>query len=195
MRWIAVLVAGLLIVAFSIGSVAAQYDDQTKIIFITLNINKGIVSEKSVEVRYGHPPNLGLQKGNFTATLRARDGTALFAFDIWDPRSQFEDHEVMEDNETCNLMGSMWHTDNVDIPLIIPYDKDIRTLELTDRTSRTLLISVNVTPAMNLFHARFFMDPAELRDPLADTQNIFLFAGSVLAVVLMVILIRLVRKS
>jgi hypothetical protein len=198
MRWIAFLMAGILLAALCIGPAAAQYsNDQAKIIVINLNINQGIVTEKFVEVRYGHAPNHGYQKGNFTATIRADNGTPLFVFDVWDPRNQFEDHEIMENNESCDLTGSMWHTDNVDIPVVIPYHPDIRSFELTDKSSRKLLVSVNVSNAVESFLRRFPLDHS-LRTgiPAAPyTGTMFVLTGSVLALALLAVLVRLVRKS
>ena len=44
----------------------------------------------------GMPPNLGYQQGNFTAMVRARNGTLLFTFDVWDPRTEFGDTEISD---------------------------------------------------------------------------------------------------
>jgi hypothetical protein len=197
MKRIAVLVAGFLIVALCIGIVHARDEDQTKIIFVTLTINQGVVSEKSVEIGYGHAPNLGHQKGNFTATARAYDGTPLFTFDIWDPRSQFEDHEVIQQNGSCDITGSMWHTDNIELPLILPYDRDIRTLDLIEKGTGILLVSVNISPASESFNQKFPMDRNEDPDtiPEDDTPAVMLITMSVLAVILVAVLIRLVRRS
>jgi len=195
MKWILLIMAGLLVAGLCIAPAAAEdLNDPAKIIVIKLNINKGAVTEKSVEIRYGHPPNLGHQKGNFTATLKSADGIPLFTFDIWDPRNQFEDHEIMEDNETCDLTGSMWHTDNVDLPIILPYHPEIRTFELRDKGSRDLLISVNITPAVESFLLRFPQERGVMIiSPVQGT--VFLVAGCLLAFALLVILVRLVRRS
>lgn len=214
MRYIAVSGAIVLIFMLVMGSVTTDtYEDQTKIIVVVFGLHKDGVAEESVEVQYGHPPNLGHQNGNFIATVRANNGTPLFTFDVWDPRNQFdeyglrnqlEQHELVEDKNLEKVYEDLGETDDIDLPLIIPYHRDIQTVDLIDRNSSSLMISVNISPAVNTFRNRFPKDPDMIANTKsvihgtqsqADNQWIFLMTGSGFAIILLALLIRLVRKS
>ena len=72
-----------------IGLVAADdTPDYSKIVIVHLNINQSGVTEKSVEMRYGHAPNLETRYGDFKGTLKSADGSTIREFDLWDPRYQ-----------------------------------------------------------------------------------------------------------
>ena len=213
MRYIGLFGVIILIILLVMGSVTTDTDeDHTKIVEITLGMHKVGVVEESVEVRYGHPPNLGHQCGNFTATVRAINGTSLFTFDVWDPRYQFDEygvrsvlerHEQKVDPDLEKASLDLGETVDVDLSLLIPYNPDIRTVDLVDKYSGNLLISVNVSPAIERFRNRFPRDPdvmAETRSilpgtaPVSGEQSATPIVGSVLAVILVIILIHRVRR-
>ncbi len=213
MKRIAVFGAIILFFLLIVGSVVIDtHDDQTKIISIVLGMHGNSIIEKSVEVRYGHPPNLGHQCGNFTATVRAINGTSLFTFDVWDPRYQFDEYgirsvlerrEQMVDPDLKKPKRDMGETVDIDLPLLIPYNPDIRTVDLVDKCSGSLLISVNVSPAIEKFRNRFPRDPdvmAETRPilqgtaPVPGKQSATPVVGSILAVILAIILIYQIRR-
>ncbi|MHB8164673.1 MAG: hypothetical protein ACYDDV_10110 [Methanoregula sp.] len=213
MRYIAVFGIIILILLLVMGSVITDTDeDHTKIVALELGIHKNGVVLESVAIKYGHPPNLGLQNGNFTATVWAYNGTPLFTFDVWDPRYQVEEyglrnelerHEQMEDPDLEKVYRDMGETVDIDLPLLIPYHRDIRTVDLVDRNSAALLISVNISPARDTFRNRFPRDPdmiAETRSTLPGTepgsgkQSAIPIAASVLAVILTIILVHRVRR-
>jgi hypothetical protein len=195
--------------AHSHGNLTHTDDDLCKIYTLILGIGTDHAFLESAEIRYGHPPNAGYQNGNFTITIRAHNGTALMSYKVWDPRFQIEQygfrnelkrHETMEDPGLEDGMGG----DDIDLPLFIPYHKDIHTIELIDNSNGSLLVSVNVSPAVDAFRQKFPKDPdmiAEAQKDLpviqvpAEGQGIVLMAGGVIALVLIVILIRLVRKA
>ncbi len=214
MRYIAAFGVIILIFLLVMGSVTTGSDDDyTKIIALELGIHKNGVALESVEIKYGHPPNLGLQNGNFTAILRALNGTSLFTFDVWDPRYQLDEygirnelerHEQMEDPDLEKVYRDMGETVDIDLPLLIPYHGDIRAVDLVDKCSGNLLISVNISPAMDTFRNRFPRDPdmiAETRSmppstgPGSGKQSPIPIAGSVLAVILVIILFHRLRRD
>ena len=214
MRYVAVFSAIVLILLLVMGSVTpATEEDHAKIIMIVLGVHKNSVVEESVEVRYGHPPNLGHQHGNFTATVLARNGTPLFTFDVWDPRYQLDEYglwNVLEQYEQAEnqiieqVYRDQGETTDIDLPLIIPYNRDIQTVDLVDKNSGYLLVSVNISPAMDAFRNRFPRDPDMIANtppvlpasqPVPGQQNGILIAGSVLAVILLALLFRLIRKT
>ncbi|PKL70228.1 MAG: hypothetical protein CVV30_02385 [Methanomicrobiales archaeon HGW-Methanomicrobiales-1] len=213
MRYIAVFGVIILILLLVMGSVTTDTDeDHAKIIALELGIHKNGVALESVEIKYGHPPNLGLQNGNFTAILRALDGTSLFTFDVWDPRYQVDEygirdelelHEQMEDPDLEKVYRDMGETSDIDLYLFIPYCRDIQTVDLVDRSSGNLLISVNISPARDTFRNRFPRDPdmmAETRStppvtgPVTGKQSPMPIAASILAVILTIILFYRVRR-
>lgn len=211
MKHIAVFGAIILIYLLVIGSVAPDTDDdQTKIIKIVLGMHRDSVTEKSVEVRYGHPPNLGLQNGNITVIVRAGNGTPLFSFDVWDPRYQFDTYGLKNeleqhghiDPDVQKIYRDRGEKTVIDLPLLIPYHRDIRTIDLVDRNSGSLLISVNVSPAIDTFGKRFPRDydmtagrqsMATGTIPTSGKQSPIPITGIVLAVILVIHLFRRVR--
>jgi hypothetical protein len=214
MRYIAVFGVIILILLLVMGSVTTDTDDdRTKIVEIILGIHKVGVAEESIEVRYGHPPNLGHQCGNFTATVRALNGSSLFTYDVWDPRYQFDEygirnelerHEQMEDPELEKAYRDLGETVDIDLPLLIPYNPDIRTVDLVDKCSGNLLISVNISPAMDKFRARFPRDPDMMTGtrfttpvtvPVSGKQSPIPIAACVLAVIVVIILFHRVRRE
>ncbi|MDD1687524.1 hypothetical protein [Methanoregula sp.] len=179
-----VILIGAVVLLFCLvtGSVTmSDDDDQEKIIWIILGIHKDGVALESVEIRYGHAPNLGYQNGNFTATILAPNGTHLFSFDVWDPRSQveaygfrneLERHEQMENSSLEQGYKDLGERDDIDLPLIIPYHQDIRTVSLAEKESGALLISVNVSPAVDTFRSRFPKDPDMIEGHSTVTKSL-----------------------
>lgn len=211
MRYIAVFGAIILVFLLVIGSVAPDTDDdQTKIIKIVLGMHGDCVVEKSVEVRYGHPPNLGLQNGNLTVMVRAPNGTSLFSFDVWDPRYQCDTYGIRNELEQHGHMdpdvekvySDMGEKTIIDLPLLIPYHRDIQTIDLVDRNSGSLLISVNISPAIDSFEKRFprdcdmmagrqSMPPGTI--PASGKQSPIPITVSFLAVILVIFLFHRIR--
>jgi hypothetical protein len=214
MRYITGIGAVVLTLLLVTGSLASDFDeDQTKIFLLILGIHENGAIEESTELKYGHAPNLGFQNGNFTAIVRAQNGTPLLTFDVWDPRNQIDEfglrnvlaeHEGIEDKSLEQQYVDEGETEDIDLPLIIPYHPDIQTVDLIDKNSGMVLISVNVSPAVETFQGRFPCDPAMIaysqprmhpaQSPVNDSGP-FLLAGIGLAIILMALLIRLVRKS
>jgi len=206
----------LLLISVLLAGTTAGYDDgdYAKIIVIVLGFHEDVVESEMIEIQYGHPPNLGLQQGNLTATLRAENGTAIFAFDVWDPRYQLDDfgyhqvlahHEQTEDPELEAAYRTSGEYEDIDLPLIIPYNREIRTVDLADKNTGALLISVNVSPAFEEFCHCFPRDPDIMSDsamesvfplqPLAGITGLFFIAVGVLGFVLLTALAFLVRKT
>src|SRR5665647_2634756 len=68
-----------------IGLTAAEEPpDYSKIVIVNLNIKNNSIAEKSVEMRYGHAPNLETRYGDFKGTIKSADGSTIREFDLWD---------------------------------------------------------------------------------------------------------------
>lgn len=196
----------------AVHDMADSEADYSKIIVVILGIYEKGAFEESATVRYGHAPNIGHQEGNFTAVVRAGNGTPLMHFSVWDPRSQvevyglrneLERHEQTEDpslEEKYLINGTAF--EDVDLPIIIPYQPDIRYIDLVDRNSGTVMTSVNITPALSAFHHRFPQDPdmtayppCLLESGFPDLAGLSFYGVSgVFALGILAVLIRLIRK-
>lgn len=204
----------LLIIFLISGSVASDIkEDETKIFVIVVGLYEDLLFEETVELEYGHPPDLGHQQGNFTAVVRAANGTALFTFNVWDPRIPFgqcglekrmAQHERMENEEIEKGFNFTSEEEDIDLSLFIPYHRDIRSVDLVDRCSGITLISVNVFPAVTAFQKKFPRDPemmaltaagAPVGQTCPGSQWVFPIAAAGIAGILLVLLTCLIRNK
>ncbi len=141
-----------LVILQGTGIAAAQgQPDYSKIVIVNLNISKSGFTEKSVEMRYGHPPNLETRNGDFKGMIKSADGSTIREFDLWDPRYQLGD--VLEkDNESSGyLSGYLTYSDNADLTLILPYYENQTTFELIDKKTGVLVKGGEYVPCNKKF--------------------------------------------
>src|SRR5512137_1194004 len=112
---------------------AAEPADYSKIIIMNLNISQGKVTERSVEMAYGHAPNPGRQSGDFKGMVKTSSGSTLRDFDIWDARFQLGDVLEYNNDSSGYLAGCLTYTDNADFTLILPYQEEQTNFELYDK--------------------------------------------------------------
>jgi hypothetical protein len=194
------IIAGLivLVVLQGIGVAAAEETpDYSKIVVMHLNINKTGITEKSVEMRYGHAPNLETRYGDFKGTLKSADGSTIREFDLWDPRYQLGD--VLEkDNESSGyLSGYLTYSDNADLDLILPYYKNQLTFELSDKKTGALLKKVNMSEAIIKFQSSYPKDPGSVSvSPIQfDKPVIYLIIGVVISILILGMILSMIRKK
>ncbi len=194
------LIAGfiILVLLFVTGTAAAaEPPDYSKIIIVHLNLNKSTISEKSVEMRYGHAPNLEMRSGDFRGTIRSADGSILREFNLWDPRYQLGD--VLEkDNESPGyLSGYIAFSDSADLTLVLPYYENQMTFELYDKKSGALLKEVNMSPAIVKFQSYYPKDPENVSiSPLRlDKTAFYLVTGIVISILIIGMILSMVRKK
>jgi len=194
------LIAGfiILVLLFVTGTAAAaDPPDYSKIIIVHLNLNKSTISEKSVEMRYGHAPNLEMRSGDFRGTIRSADGSILREFNLWDPRYQLGD--VLEkDNESPGyLSGYIAFSDSADLTLVLPYYENQMTFELYDKKSGALLKEVNMSPAIVKFQSYYPKDPENISiSPLRmDKTALYLVTGIVISILIIGMILSMVRKK
>jgi hypothetical protein len=131
-----------LVLLQGIGLAAAdEPPDYSKIVVVHLNINKSSITEKSVEMRYGHAPNLETRYGDFKGTLKSADGSTIREFNLWDPRYQLGDVLEKDNDSSGYLSGYLTYSDNADLALILPYYENQMTFELNDKKTGELLAS------------------------------------------------------
>ena len=176
---------------------AAEPADYSKIIVMHLNISEGRVTEKSVEMVYGHAPNPGHQSGDFKGMLKTSGGATLREFDIWDTRYQLADVLENSNESTGYLAGHMTYNDNADITLVLPYQEEEMNFELYDKKSGNLLKSVNMSPAISNFQSTYPKEPGSISYslPPVDAPLLNLIIGIVLSLLLIGMILSMTRKK
>jgi hypothetical protein len=194
------VVAGLIIMVLLWGIWLAAADDApdySKIVVVHLNINKSGITEQSVEMRYGHAPNLETRFGDFKGTLKSADGSTIREFDLWDPRYQLAD--VLEkDNESSGyLSGYLTNSDTADLALILPYYENQMTFELYDKKTGTLLKKVNMSPAITKFQSNYPKDPGSVSvSPVQfDKQMVYVITGVAISILIIGMILSMIRKK
>jgi hypothetical protein len=194
------VIAGLIVLVLLQGiwlASAEETPDYSKIVIVHLNINKSSIIEKSVEMRYGHAPNLETRSGEFKGILKTADGSTIREFELWDPRYQLGD--VLEkDNESSGyLSGYLAYSDNADLALILPYYEKQMTFELYDKKTGSLLKKVNMSQAIIKFQASYPKDPGSVSvSPVQfDRPVIYLFVGVVFSILIIGMILSMIRKK
>jgi hypothetical protein len=176
---------------------AAEPADYSKIIIMNLNISQGKVTEKSVEMAYGHAPNPGRQTGDFKGMIKTSSGSTIREFDIWDARYQLGDVLEYNNDSSLYLAGRLTYTDNADFTLILPYQEEQTNFELYDKKSGALLKSINLSPAISQFQSSYPKEPKGISFslPPVDRPRIYLITGIVLSLLLAVMILVMMKKK
>ncbi|MDD1700621.1 MAG: hypothetical protein LUQ04_07475 [Methanoregula sp.] len=193
---IAVLI--LLVLLQGTGFVtAAEPADYSKIIIMHLTINESGISEKSVEMRYGHAPNIESRSGDLRGTIKSSDGSAIREFDMWDPRYQLGDFLENDNNSSAYLSGYLVSSDTAEMTLILPYYENQMTFEVRDKETGILLKEVNMSQAITNFQTTYPEDPGGGLVPhlRIDGPTIYLITGIVLSILIMGMIITMIRKK
>jgi hypothetical protein len=176
-------------------------EDYTKVLILHLNFTRSGVNEESVEMQYGHPPNLGLQAGDIHGNLKTSAGKSIREFDIWDPRVQLGDGVIQDNESNLSLGGATQYSDTADFTLVMPYYADQMTLDLTDKKTGTMLKSVNFSGAISRFHATYPGDPGGNADPGSgfrfpvEGPLLYLMIGFVLFVLFVAMIWSMTKKE
>jgi len=194
------VIAGLIILVLlqGIGIAAAdEPPDYSKIVVVHLNINKSGVTEKSVEMRYGHAPNLETRSGDFKGILKSADGSTIREFDLWDPRNQLGDVLEKDTDSSGYLSGYLTHSDNADLALILPYYEKQMMFELYDKKTGTLLKKVNMSPAITKFQSNYPKDPGIISvSPIQfDKSIVYMITGIVISILIIGTILSMIRKK
>ncbi len=193
-------ICGLIVLAFLLGTgffTAAEPADSSKIIIMHLTIDGNHITEKSVEMRYGHPPNLELRSGDFKGILKSSDGSIIRQFDVWDPRCQLGDVLEKDNNSSVYLSGYLDHSDNAELTLILPYYEKQMTFELYDKKTDVLLKKVNMSDAIIQFQTIYPKDPGGKSVPHLPFEGsvFYLVAGIVLFLLFIGTILTMIRKK
>ncbi len=194
------VIAGLIIMVLLWGIWPAAADDApdySKIIVLHLNLNKSGITEQSVEMRYGHAPNLETRFGDLKGTLKSADGSTIREFDLWDPRYQLADVLEKDNASSGYLSGYLTSSDTADLALILPYYENQMTFELFDKKTGTLLKKVNMSPAITKFQSNYPKDPGSVSvSPVQfDTQIVYVITGVVISILIIGMILSMSRKK
>ena len=187
----------LLLLVVTGHSAAAEPPDYSKIIIVHLNLNKSIITEKSVEMRYGHAPNLETRSGDFKGTIKSADGSTLREFNLWDPRYQLGDVIEKDNASSISLSGYLDSSDSADLTLVLPYYENQMTFALYDKKTGALLKEVNMSQAIVKFQSAYPEDPGHASVSLLkfDGTAIYLVLGIVISVLIIGMILSMVRKK
>jgi hypothetical protein len=176
---------------------AAEPADYSKIIIMNLNISQGKVTEKSVEMAYGHAPNPGRQTGDFKGMIKTSSGSTIREFDIWDARYQLGDVLEYNNDSSLYLAGRLTYTDDADFTLILPYQEEQTNFELYDKKSGALLKRINLSPAISQFQSSYPKEPKRISFslPPMDRPRIYLITGIVLSLLLAMMILVMMKKK
>ena len=187
-----------LVLLQGIGFAAADdLSDYSKIVVVHLNINKSSITEKSVEMRYGHAPNLETRYGDFKGMLKSADGSTIREFDLWDPRYQLGDVLEKGNESSGYLSGYLSYSDNADLALILPYYENQMIFELNDKKTGALLKKVNMSQAITKFQSSYPKDPGSVSvSPIQfDKPVIYLIIGIVIFILIIGMMLPMSRKK
>jgi hypothetical protein len=188
-----ILLIGLLIVP------AHGYpgEDYTKILVLHLNFSHDQINEQSVEMQYGHPPDLGIESGNILGSLKTIDGTIIREFSLSDPRVQLGDAIVENNGTNVSITGSAYYSDSADFTLVMPYYQNQMTLDLTDKNTGRLLKSVNFSQAIERFRRVYPDDPGgtPVYQFPVEGSTLYLVAGIGLSVLLLITILMMARRK
>jgi hypothetical protein len=160
-RWILVLVCAILLAGGLFYALSGEGEgDLSKILVISLHIGTNGVTENSVGLRYGHPPQAGLGTGNLSGRLLTSDGRTVQEFALWDPRMQMGDEVVDNGQGGEVLRGDIVQSPEADLLLTLPYTGVEEQFELRDRASGRMMKSVDLSAAVTNFSQTYPSDPA-----------------------------------
>ncbi|HUW85289.1 MAG TPA: hypothetical protein VMV55_00270 [Methanoregula sp.] len=176
---------------------AAEPADYSKIIIMHLNISENGITEKLVEMRYGHAPNIESRYGDIKGIIKSSDGSTIREFDVWDPRYQLGDFIENDNNSSEYLSGYLTYSANADLTLILPYYENQMTFELKDKKTGILLKEVNMSQAITNFQTTYPKDPGGVSVPHIRFEGpvIYLITGIVLSILIMGMIISMIRKK
>lgn len=142
------ILLSLLIIGIVSAPVLAITDktDMHKSILLHYNIKSGNITFLDGHLFYGYSPDLTNTYDTFTGKLIGLNDSVISKFQIMDPRITFTDK------------GTEFR-DNKNFSVIIPYSKDIPSLEIYERDNQTLQIRTDLKPLIKDFCKSHPNDP------------------------------------
>lgn len=178
--------------------ISSDTGDYTKVLVITLHIAKGGVSSVSEEIRYGHPPAIGLINGAFRGTLSDAKGDTVRDFGVHDPRLQFGDMIFTNGEGEDILRGITVISNEADLSLILPYTGREEKFTLTDAATGSNLADVDLSRAIAKFRDTYPEDPgtsSPAEKPGTGITIPIALGGAVLVILLFALIVMMTRRK
>lgn len=123
---------------------------RTKGILVNLRVTKNNTTVLSSEVVAGHP-DLGLQRGTLEVKVFSANREVTNRFKLSDPRIGVGDDIVFDEHGNPHRIGKIVSHDNVNFTLIVPFQKGIRRLTITNTTTNEVMVKVNLTDTLRRY--------------------------------------------
>lgn len=121
----------------------------SKSYLIQLELSPSGVTEISAQLVYGSATIVNSSSMDLKGEIVDGNGRSLSSFWLWDPRIQFGEDAVMDQNGTVKKFTGVKSTaDRADLVLSLPYSPDAVTFRLYSNQS-TLLKTIDLTKAQN----------------------------------------------
>jgi hypothetical protein len=145
---ILVVLAVLALLLFAPAAVAAADTGAcARSYFVHLHLAPAGVTEEAVLIVYDAPPAADASVGDLEGKLLSSDGTVLLEYALWDPRVQFGEDIVADENGTVlSVRGVQVRESEADLVVTLPYSADAGVFELSDAQGR-LLHTVDLSTA------------------------------------------------
>jgi hypothetical protein len=109
-----------------------------------LNLNQGKFTPYYSKLVKGYP-NIGLQEGPFLVEVLSKSGEVLYSFKLWDPRIRIGSQ---------GGAGKVF-TDNVNFSIAFPYPAEAKTVQIKDKKTHDLLLTVDIAESMKYWRYVF----------------------------------------
>ena len=109
-----------------------------------LNLNQGKFTPYYSKLVKGYP-NIGLQEGPFLVEVLSKSGEILYSFKLWDPRIRIGSQ---------GGVGKVF-TDNVNFSIAFPYPAEAKTVQIKDKKTHDLLLTVDIAESMKYWRYVF----------------------------------------
>lgn len=125
----------------------------TKVLAVTMTVDKDNVTLSNPRIYYGKPPNYIGNPAMFTARVLDRQGVIKLRTPLWDPRWTF----VWSDEKGRDHVDL---ADKADTVVIVPFEPGFAALDIVkDVKDRKSLATINVTTAFEKFCRKNQRDP------------------------------------
>jgi hypothetical protein len=139
---------GLILLASS-PVVAADTGMCPRSYLLELHLSPSDVTEKTVQIVYDASPALTGSHGELKGRILTAEGTIIHEISLWDPRIQFGEDVVVDQNGTVvSFMGVESREAEADLVAMLPYSVDANRFELSD-SQGALMHTVDLTKAID----------------------------------------------
>lgn len=134
---ILVLALGLFLMTGIVS--AAEKETCTKSFNLVLELTPSGTEVRAVQIVFGSSPHPADAPGSLRAFVKGADNTVLSEFPLWDPRIQFGDEFIVEeDGSISEVRGISTTESHATLAVMFPYSMEAATFELYDDQNRRI---------------------------------------------------------